>query len=176
MVQCELCGSETSSPRSIKVEGAELDVCDSCASLGSEVSQSTGESTTTKYSTDSSGSPSSSSTTTPSPTRQSSGGSDRSEDMYESLGTLAQDYDDRIRQAREQRGLSQSELADELNEKRSLISKLERGETLPNDSVQKKLERFLDIDLEEGSLDADEWQAEDDGQEFTLGEMAERKD
>lgn len=177
MVQCELCGSETTTPRSIKIEGAELDVCESCANLGSEVSGSDSEGSDTKYSTSNS---SASNTTTTSQTSTSSGtSSSRSggdEDLFESLGDLAQDYDDRIRRARENRGLSQAELADELNEKRSLIARLERGETLPSDAVQSKLERFLDIDLEGGSADASEWQSDSDATDLTLGEMAERKD
>ena len=175
MVQCELCGTETGAPRTIKIEGAELDVCDSCADLGSEVRQSTQQSTTTKYSTDSS--PTRSTSTTPS-NRSTSGGqrSRRDDDVFDSLGDLAQDYDDRIRQAREARGLSQAELADELNEKRSLINKLERGEMLPSDAIQRKLERYLEIDLTGGGVEETDWESEGSSQSFTLGEMAERKD
>ena len=175
MVQCELCGTETGAPKTIKIEGAELDVCDSCVDLGSEVRQSTQQTTTTKYSTSSTSTPSkptSSSTSTRSSGRRSS----RGEDIFDSLGDLAQDYDERIRNARESRGLSQAELADELNEKRSLINKLERGEMLPNDAVQSKLERYLEIDLSGGGVEETEWESGDSGQSFTLGEMAERKD
>ncbi|MFP4591118.1 MAG: multiprotein bridging factor aMBF1 [Halobacteriales archaeon] len=174
MVQCELCGAETGSPTSIKIEGAELDVCDSCASLGSEVRQGRDEPTTTKYSTDSSSTPSSPGGTTRS--RQRGGRSRRDDDVFDSLGDLAQDYDERIRLAREERNLSQAELADELNEKASVIRRLERGETLPNDEIQAKLERYLDIDLSGGSVDTAEWSSEEAGQSFTLGEIAERKD
>ena len=63
------------------------------------------------------------------------------------MDAVAQDYDQRIRQARESRDLNQEELADQLNEKASLIHKLERGDVLPSDEVQRKLERALDIDL-----------------------------
>ncbi|MFB6093331.1 MAG: transcriptional regulator, partial [Halanaeroarchaeum sp.] len=37
MVQCEMCGTEVANPTTIKVEGAELEVCDSCAEFGTEV-------------------------------------------------------------------------------------------------------------------------------------------
>lgn len=176
MVQCELCGSETAAPKSIKVEGAKLDVCDNCANLGTQVDQTPSESTSTKYST---GAPGQSSSPSKSTTPSRSGRQTRSrgdDDMFDSLGELAQDYDDIIREAREDRGLSQTELARELNEKRSLIRKLERGEILPNDSIQAKLERYLEIDLTGGTVDAVDWSADDDGQSFTLGELAERKD
>lgn len=176
MVQCELCGSETADPKSIKIEGAELDVCDNCANLGTEVNERTDDQPSTKYSTDSTGSTQGRTSTSP----PSSGGGGRSggpsEDVFDSLGDLAQDYDDRIRIAREEREMSQAELADELNEKASVIRRLERGETLPSDAVQAKLERYLDIDLSGGSVDTSEWSSEGDGQSFTLGELAERKD
>lgn len=175
MVQCELCGAETASPTSIKVEGAELDVCDSCASLGSEVRQDREEPTTTKYSTGDSSSSSTGGRSTRS-TRGGGGRSKRDDDVFDSLGDLAQDYDDRIRIAREERDLSQADLADALNEKASVIRRLERGETLPSDDIQRKLERYLDIDLSGGSVDTTEWSSEETGQSFTLGEIAERKD
>lgn len=179
MVQCELCGSETAAPRTIKVEGAELDVCDSCASLGSEIKQPTKETQTTKYSTsssDTSPSRSGSSGATSASRGGGGGGGSRDGDPFDSIGDLAQDYDDLIRRAREERGLSQTELADQLNEKRSVIRRLERGETLPSDTMQKKLERHLEIDLSGGSVEASEWQSEGDATTFTLGEVAERKD
>ena len=93
------------------------------------------------------------------------------------MGELAQDYDDRIRTAREGKWLSQSDLAKKLNEKASLIRKLERGDTLPSDDIQGKLERFLDIDLDEaGDVDESEWSADSSTGETTLGDVVERKD
>lgn len=89
---------------------------------------------------------------------------------------IATDYDERIRNARESRGLSQEELADTLNEKTSLIRKLERGETLPSDSVQRKLERELDISLAEGSDDTDAEWSSDSSTTTTLGDVVKRKD
>lgn len=177
MVQCEMCGAETGAPKTIKVEGAELEVCQNCAGLGTEVAQQpTAESTTTKYST---GSTSTSTSTARSTTTSTTGGRSRSrgrDDPFDSLGEIAQDYDDRIRKAREARGMSQEELANELNEKRSLINKLERGEILPNDAIQSKLERYLEIDLTGEAAEADEWSSGDSDRSFTLGEVAERRD
>jgi putative transcription factor len=174
MVQCEMCGTETASPRTVKVEGAELEVCDQCAEFGTEVKTESSGSTSTKYSTSSSSSSSSSSGGSGG---SSSGGSRRRSDMFDDMGDLAQAYDDRIRSAREGRGLSQADLAKELNEKASLIRKLERGDVLPSDDVQKKLERFLEIDLVGGgSVDESEWEADSSTGEYTLGDVVERKD
>ncbi len=170
-----MCGAETSSPKTVKVEGAELDVCDNCADFGTEVKTQDSGSTSTKYSTSSS-SGSSGSSSSSSSTSSSSSQSRRS-DMFDDMDELAQDYDERIREARESAGLSQEDLANELNEKASLIRKLERGDILPSDEVQRKLERELDIQLTAGgSADEEEWSGGSSTGEYTLGDVVKRKD
>ena len=97
--------------------------------------------------------------------------------MFDDIDELAQDFDDRIRQARETAGLSQQDLARDLNEKASLIQKLEQGKMLPTDEMQEKLERSLDIDLTAGgSTDDTEWESDSEAGEYTLGDVVERKD
>ena len=93
------------------------------------------------------------------------------------MDELATDYDQRVRQARENRGQSQQDLAGDLNEKTSLIRKIERGDVLPSDSVRKKLERELGISLTEGSSDDDdnEWSS-GSSTTTTLGDVVKRKD
>jgi putative transcription factor len=183
MAQCEMCGAETSSPKTVKVEGAELDVCENCTDFGTEVrTQDSGSSTSTKYSTGSSSSSGGSSGSGSGGSSGSSGGGDcsrRRRDMFDNMDEIAQDYDKRIRDARESEGLSQAELAQELNEKASLIRKLERGDTLPSDSVKKKLERYLDITLTAGAASGDdekEWSSDGDPGTTTLGDVVKRKD
>ncbi|MFB1062596.1 TIGR00270 family protein [Natrinema sp. CBA1119] len=180
MVQCEMCGAETSSPKTIKVEGAKLDVCSDCTDFGTEVKQTSSSGSSTKYSTDSSSSSSSGGQSTGSSASSSSSGgsSQRRSDMFDDMDELATDYDERVRNARENNGLSQSDLANELNEKASLIRKIERGDTLPSDRVQTKLENFLEIDLNaEGSSGEDsEWSGGSSTGSYTLGDVVKRKD
>ena len=180
MVQCEMCGTETSTPDRIKVEGAELDVCDSCTEFGTKVDTGdSSSSTSTKYSTSSSGSGSSGSASGGTSTTSSGGGGGggRSRDMFDDIDELAQNYDDIIREGREGAGYSQEELAKNLNEKASLIRKLEQGEMLPTDEMQQKLERTLDVDLSAGgSTDDAEWESDSSAGEYTLGDVVERKD
>ena len=91
------------------------------------------------------------------------------------METLADDYPDRIRSAREERGLSQEELAGQLNEKASLIRKLERGDMQPNDAIQRKIERKLDISLGAGEGDEDtDWESDISPGETTLGDVVRR--
>jgi putative transcription factor len=183
MVQCEMCGAETSSPKTVKVEGAELDVCDDCTDFGTEVRTQDSSSTSTKYSTGSSsggsdGGSSGSSSTRSSGQSSGGGGGGRRTDMFDEMDEVAQDYDEIIRSARESEGLSQSELAKKLNEKASLIQKLEQGQTLPSDDVQSKLESELGIELSAGgSADGDnDWDGSSDAGTTTLGDVVERKD
>nr|WP_243645330.1 multiprotein bridging factor aMBF1 [Natrarchaeobius chitinivorans] len=174
-----MCGAETSSPKTIKVEGAKLDVCSNCTDFGTEVKQPSSSSTSTKYSTDSSSASSSSTSSSSTSTSSSSGGSSPPQrDMFDDMDELAPDYDERVRTAREEKGLSQSDLSNELNEKASLIHKIERGDTLPSDNVQSKLERFLEIDLsaEGGSADDSEWSGGSSSGSYTLGDVVKRKD
>ena len=175
MPQCEMCGAEQASLTTTKVEGAELELCSSCTDFGTEVRQDTGSSSGSKYSTTSSSGSASSGASDSSSSGSSGGSSRRRRDMFDDMDEIAADYDDRIRNARESRGQSQEELADQLNEKASLIRKLERGDVLPSDEVQRKLERALDITLVEGGdVDAD-WDSGDSGT-MTLGDVVKRKD
>nr|WP_242695573.1 multiprotein bridging factor aMBF1 [Halovivax sp. TS33] len=179
-----MCGAETSSPKTIKVEGAKLDVCSDCTDFGTEVKTASSSSTSTKYSTSSSSSNSGSSSggqsagASSSSSSSSSSGRSRRSDMFDDMDEIVTDYDDRIRRARENEGLSQSDLANELNEKASLIRKLERGDTLPSDRVQSKLERFLDISLSGGGGSAEdtEWSGGSSSGSYTLGDVVKRKD
>lgn len=177
MVQCEMCGTETSTPKTVKIEGAELDVCDSCAEFGTEVRTEESSQTSTKYSTSSSSGTSESDSSGSGSAGGSGGGSRRRRDMFDEMDEVAADYDQRIREARESAGLSQEDLAGELNEKASLIRKLERGDMLPSDSVQKKLERKLEISLSEGVSSEDtEWEGGSSTGSYTLGDVVTRKD
>ena len=183
-VQCEMCGTETSNPNRVKIEGAELDVCDACTEFGTEIRTESESSSSTKYSTSSSGSSSSggsssssSGTASSSSSGSSASGGGRRSDMFDDIEEIAQEYDSRIRDGRETAGLSQEELAKKLNEKASYIRKLEHGETLPTDELQRKLERELDIDLSAGAADDDaEWETDSSGGEYTLGDVVKRKD
>jgi putative transcription factor len=97
--------------------------------------------------------------------------------MFDEMDELAQDYDTIVREARESAGMSQEDLARQLNEKASLIRKIERGDTLPSDDVQRELESELGIDLSAGSSGEEtDWSSDSSSGSYTLGDMVERKD
>lgn len=173
MAQCEMCGAEKSSLTTTKVEGAELELCDDCADFGTEVKTESTSTTSTKYSTSSSDDSSSSTNSAGGGGGGSGGG--RRRDMFDQMDEIAGDYDERIRAAREREELSREDLAKELNEKASLIGKLERGDILPSDDVKAKLEKRLDVSLSEGpDDDTADWET-DSSMTRTLGDVVERK-
>jgi putative transcription factor len=60
---------------------------------------------------------------------------------------IVEGYDSKIRQAREKLGLSHEELGQKINEKASVLRKIETGKMAPNNQLVTKLERMLKIKL-----------------------------
>ena len=58
-----------------------------------------------------------------------------------------EDYAEVIRQARENLGLSTEDLGKKINEKESVLRKIETGKMAPNDQLVSKLEHTLKIKL-----------------------------
>lgn len=96
----------------------------------------------------------------------------RSRDIFEGSSgeALAVDYPNKIRRAREKLGVSQKELASKINEKWSIINKLETGDIRPSDSLVMKLERALSIKLREKVEDV-HIKAGDDSPGMTLADL-----
>jgi putative transcription factor len=188
MVQCELCGAETDTPVTVTIEEADLQVCDDCRDLGTDVETDAGGGST-KYDTGGGTTDSSSSSGSGSGSSSRSGGrsgggggegggGSGGSDPFDDLDDIDPEYGTIIREAREGRGLSQADLADMLNEKASLIRKIEREETLPSDAVQRELEGELEIDLAAGGAAGEDgdWRAEAASGGTTLGDIVERSD
>jgi len=78
----------------------------------------------------------------------------RSKDVFDLIeGEIVEDYGERIRAARMERGLSQKDLAMQLKEKELLIKKIEKGDLIPEDEVRRKLEKALGIRLIDSPAD-----------------------
>jgi len=60
---------------------------------------------------------------------------------------VVESYHSKIREAREKLGLSHEELGKKINEKASVLSKLETGKMTPNNKLVSKLEHALKIKL-----------------------------
>jgi len=72
-------------------------------------------------------------------------------DLYAQAGEeeLVEDYDVRIRRAREARGWKQADLGAKINERVTIIAKLESAAMIPNEALIRRLERALGIKLRE---------------------------
>ena len=160
--QCEICGTEIKGrPAKVNIEGSELEVCSKCAQYGTSVETRTqpkqqvpGKTTTAKKTEKK-----------PYPKKTKFEGP-----TYE----LVDGYDQIIRDTREQLEWTQEELAAKIKEKESLIKKIERGEIVPEDSVRKKLERALNIQLTEKVEEID-MGGEGTSKNTTLGDIVKIK-
>ena len=98
-------------------------------------------------------------------------------DVYAEAGQLelTEDFPQKIRSARESRGWKQADLGAKINERASVIAKLESGTITPGDSLVRKLERELGIKLKERVQPvAIKKQAASSG--LTLGDFVKMKD
>lgn len=134
---CELCGKDVARTRTVSVEGTSLMACNDCARFGTEL-------------------------TGPVPVRGRGNPivAERLEkrqrrmterDVYAvtTPEELVPDFSERIRHAREERGWKQVDLGAKINERASVIAKLEAGAMIPSDSLIRKLEKTLEIKLRE---------------------------
>ncbi|MBW2988150.1 multiprotein-bridging factor 1 family protein, partial [Candidatus Woesearchaeota archaeon] len=71
----------------------------------------------------------------------------RSAEEPEKIETIVPDFAQIIRKKREQMGLKQEEFAKRINEKESLIHKIETGTFTPSIKLARKIERFLHVKL-----------------------------
>ena len=140
-MQCELCGGEIhGAPRIVHIEGAELRVCIPCSKFGTEV-QKPRVSTGTPEIRRRAGTP-----PAPQPVAR------RRRDLFDRReGDIAEDYADRIRNARMAKGWTQKQLALEIMEREMLIKKIEKGDLVPEEELRKKLEGVLSISLIESA-------------------------
>jgi putative transcription factor len=132
-MQCELCGADIKGyPKRVRIEGAELQVCLQCSKYGKEVQQ-----------------------TRPPEVRKTIPGASTAHptlrsrrDVFDLIkGELVEGYNERIRAARMQKGLSQKDLAMAIKERELLIKRIEKGDLIPEDTVRKKIEQVLEISL-----------------------------
>ena len=134
-MRCEVCGQKIhNDPITAVIEGARLTVCVECSKHGKVVTQD-------EY------------TPKPKPLGKPSAHipvmqqKKKTEIKVEITQEITEDYTSKIRQAREKLGLTHEELAKKINEKTSVIGKLETGKIQPSNILATKLEHALKIKL-----------------------------
>jgi putative transcription factor len=89
----------------------------------------------------------------------------------EKVERIADDYAEKIRRKREQKGMTQEEFAHRLSERVSVITHLEAGKFKPSERLSKKLERFLGVKLIEQYEESAPVRTKTRSDTFTLGDF-----
>lgn len=167
-MQCEVCGRKIIGKQyKAIIEGAIMLVCGECAHYGS---RSWEADTTPKPKPMPALKPKLVSPPVPSVQKT----------VQEAALELVEDYPKRIRQAREKLGLTHEDLGRKINERVSLLKKIETGKMTPTQSLAEKLQHVLRIKLLAPAVEVKVSQkvlaAAKTRQEITLGDlMRERK-
>ncbi|MBN2065379.1 MAG: TIGR00270 family protein [Candidatus Thermoplasmatota archaeon] len=154
ITQCELCGRECAC-RPALVDGVRMMLCPGCMRHGQGVRE------IERPTTDSS-----------SQTLLSRIKRPKVKDVYKDMDKeLVSDWNERIKRAREKKGISREDLGFKIGERTVTIAKIENGDLRPSDQVVKKLEKELEITLVEEVKDTTPLSYGSHGQGLTLGDF-----
>ena len=134
---CEMCGEEAPIVATIEVEGARMSVCAKCVRFGKVVTPPPAARPAAA---------------SPGPSKGLEVRARRMAEKpvpLESDEDLVSDFGERVRQARERKRVSLDDLARAVNEKKSLLAKIEAGAFHPDQTLARKLEASLGIKLRE---------------------------
>jgi putative transcription factor len=147
-----MCGKETDLFRTV-IEGTELKVCKQCAGFGKVLQKIRVPVKEKKKKI-----------------------VEQEEEEPEIIQAISADCAKKVKQARESMGLKQEELAKKLNEKESIIHKIETGHYKPNMKIAQKLEKFLKIKLiEEYKAEKAEKKPGTSSEGLTIGDLIKLK-
>jgi len=136
-LRCEVCGRKIHrKPVKAIIEGAKLTVCGECAKHGTIVLEEPKQAPTLKIKQK-----------TAVPQQLKASNMVKTQKVVEATLELVEDYDVRVRQAREKMGLTHEELGKRINEKVSVLKKIETRKIKPDDRLAAKLEHALKIKL-----------------------------
>jgi len=151
-MDCEICGEHIKGEAmTIEIDGTILNVCSKCSKHGKKVftkrdvsnKKPSGRKTTFKT----------------------------TKNVIEINEEVVPNYNEIIRREREARGWDQKDLAKKINEKESIIKKIERGDIGLDDVVREKLEKLFKIKLTEPIKDVHTHKDDKIKKDLTLGDV-----
>ena len=148
MANCEICGQETELIRA-EIEGMDMSVCRNCAKFGQIKEIPRIKRTPEKF--------------IKKPVR--------SAPHLEVNESIVSDYAQKIRKARERLGLKQEDFAKKINEKESLLHKMETGSFEPSLPLARKLEKILNIKLIEKVEEKEVSFSREPSEGMTIGDL-----
>ena len=154
MQECDICGRKTDKEYIVEVEEAQMHVCERCAKGmtpieiidHSQNKNAKQEHSVIKHA------------------------------FSEEGNEITNDYGSIIKKARERAGLTNKDLAIRINEKESLIARIERNQLVPDERVAKKLEKLLGIKLEIESKQEEDKRSFGKNEPLTLWDAAIKKE
>jgi putative transcription factor len=150
---CEVCGREIAGkPIEAEVDGVQMYLCASCF----EKLRSSGRARPVRY--------------TLRPPRAPAPARRRGRPVRE-IYDLVDDYAERIRAAREERGWTTAALAQRLRISESMLRKIESGKVKPSIDLARRIEKVLRIKLLEPVVDEESYYGEDEYDYVTLGDI-----
>ena len=148
-----MCGAETKLFKAV-IEGTHMNVCRDCSQFG----RVTGEVSSREIKETSK--------------KQTYSSFNRDTELIQKI---VEDYSSIVKSGREKLGLTQKEFAMKINEKESLVHKIETGSFEPNLSLARKLEKFLKIKLVEQHELEKSYTPETKSDSFTIGDFIKTK-
>ena len=160
-MECEICGKPVpeNNPLRAKIEGSVMVVCKECSKLGT-IQKAPAKPKYVKQNNKSK---------RPTTTRNRNRNYSRRDEPSEEL---IEDFSFEVRKAREAKDWSREELGKRINERVSVISRIETGKMTPDTKLTKKLEKALNIKLLEkvDNIDLNQFISSSSG-ERTLGNV-----
>lgn len=154
-MECEICGKAIERALRVKIEGTIMRVCESCARFGQQVEEKRFIPRTAF--------------------RRPMGGVVTTIPREEAALDLLDDYPGIIRRERERRGLTQEQLGRLVNERESVIVRIESGKMKPDEKLIRKLEQALRVKIT-GKVEGEKVSAPKPSKtELTLGDVVEIK-
>jgi len=133
MSECPICGKRTENLSRIEIEDAVLDVCENCVKFGKRIEARAGQRAF----------------------KNAIVLDELSAGMADEEFVFASDYGTRIKKARESLGLTRDDFAKRINERESVIRRLESQSMEPDEALTKKIESSLKIKLRESKPQED---------------------
>ena len=158
MIACEMCGKKVSNLKTVLIEGSMLNVCPNCARFGKPVK------------------PEIAATQVEIAQRLELREKRlRTKNVFENIeNELVDDYARKIRNARTKMNLTPEELGKKINEKKTVITKIESKSMRPDENLIKKLETTLNIKLTEKTK-TEKVETKRTGGELTIGDLIKRE-
>lgn len=144
-MNCEICGRHETHYNAL-IEGTQLAVCEDCSKFGKIISKAAQEKSLQKK---------------PALVKK----------KDEVVEIIIDDYGNTIKKAREKLALSQEDFAKKINEKASLVHKLETFGIEPSIELAKKIEKFLKVKLVMQYEEIKEIPTAKNDEKITVGDM-----